>query len=475
MSKQSSFSLQELRIKHPVFRYNDYSWELTGERLVIAFDFKIEPDIVFKPEITIISSRIQEAGEINPAVLDNLIFNLGLVEMISYWKSVCSPVIEIKPGGLSGNQIAWWKDLMINGLGEFFFVNKIDFRAPDFLTIKADREFSENFESFDASEKEKDILVLTSGGKDTALTLSILQDAKKDFGSILLNPTGAALELASLCGASENIIIERRIAPKLLELNKEGYLNGHTPFSAYLGFLSVAVAVLFGYKNVIVSNERSSNEGNTTFLGKEINHQYTKTLEFERKFQNYVKNYLTSRVGYFSFLRPLYEIQIAAMLTKFKPVLGAFKSCNRNYRENSWCGNCPKCLAVYILIYPFLKDRPIESIFGKDPFENKENIKIVMDLIGFGDHKPFECVGTHEETAIGLFLGLEKARERYTELPAVWKYIAGQNVLDKFENLSEKADEILSEWDSQNALPEEFDNLLRHYYQDILLSSYATV
>lgn len=474
MTEQSpQFSISELRRKHPRFIYESYSWQIKDNNLVVSFNFKTEPNITFNPSITINSINYSKLKELRKDVVENLVFNLGLVEMISYWKATCSPIIEIKPNGLDEKQIAWWKDLIINGLGEFFFVNQIDFRGSEFLTIETNKPLSNNSQSYDNSAKEKGNLVLTSGGKDTALTLSILQDEEKDFGSILLNPTKAAFELAAICGAKESVIVERKIEPKLLELNKSGFLNGHTPFSSYLGFLSVLTAVLFGYKNVLVSNERSSNEGNTSFLGKEINHQYTKTLEFEQKFQKYVSDYLSCNVKYFSFLRPLYEIQIAAMLTNYNRVLGVFRSCNRNYKENSWCGNCPKCLAVYVMIFPFLKNNTIESIFEKEPFECEDNIKIVIDLIGLGTHKPFECVGTHEETVIGLFLGLEKAKEQYGELPKVWKYIEDNKILDNFRNLADKTREILTDWDKHHSIPQDFGDLLKKYYQKNLAEKYA--
>jgi UDP-N-acetyl-alpha-D-muramoyl-L-alanyl-L-glutamate epimerase len=459
-------SVFELRQKHPKFIYENYSWSLQGSDLIVSFSFKIEPDIVFNPYIKIQAVNPFRLQEIKPEIIENLVFNLGLVEMISYWKAACSPAIEIRPSGLDDVQTAWWKDLIINGLGEFFFVNKIDFRTDDFLTVKADQTRFSDYrqgQGYDDSEKVKDILVLTSGGKDTALTLSILKNENLNFSSVLLNPTKAALDLTEICGAEEAIIIERNIDSKLLELNKLGYLNGHTPFSAYLGFLSVFTAILFGYKNVLVSNERSSNEGNLSFLGREINHQYSKTLEFERKFQKYVYDYISSRVNYFSFLRPLYEIQIAAMLTKFKEAIGVFRSCNRNYKENTWCGNCPKCLAVYIMIYPFTENGMIKTIFGKEPFNKKDNIKIVNDLMGFGTHKPFECVGTHEETIIGLFKGLKKAKEEYTDLPKVWKYLDEHKILEKFQNLPDKVEEILTAWDENHCLPLQFEALLKKY------------
>ncbi|MCL1866541.1 MAG: hypothetical protein FWF82_03950, partial [Oscillospiraceae bacterium] len=68
------------------------------------------------------------------SVLRDLVFNLGMVELISYWKSACPPIVEVQCGSLDEWQINWWKKLYRNGLGEFFYINKIT-PKNDFMTI----------------------------------------------------------------------------------------------------------------------------------------------------------------------------------------------------------------------------------------------------------------------------------------------------------------------------------------------------
>src|SRR5204863_3654535 len=140
---------------------------------------------------------------------------------------------------------------------------------------------------------------------------------------------------------------------QLLDLNARGFLNGHTPFSAYLGFLGAVSLLLYGYTDVIVSNERSSDEGNVLYRGKDINHQYSKSFRFERMFDEYLQKYLITNGRYFSFVRPLYELQIGKLFADFPEFFDLFKSCNRN-RSDSWCGQCAKCLSVFLTLYPFV-------------------------------------------------------------------------------------------------------------------------
>ena len=84
-----------------------------------------------------ILTRLLIKGDIDTKNLDNLIFHLGMAEIPTYWKTTCSPEIIIKAGGLEKSQITWWHNLLIKGMGEFFFKNKINFLKPDFVKIKA--------------------------------------------------------------------------------------------------------------------------------------------------------------------------------------------------------------------------------------------------------------------------------------------------------------------------------------------------
>ena len=141
---------------------------------------------------------------------------------------------------------------------------------------------------------------------------------------MMLNPSSSAQEIARYVTAADPVIVRRTICPELLELNRRGYLNGHTPFSAYLAFLGTTCLLLNGYSNLIVANERSSDEGNLHYRGHDINHQYSKTFEFETKFDDYLRKYLVAEARYFSLVRPLYRIadrKVIFQFSRFFPTL----------------------------------------------------------------------------------------------------------------------------------------------------------
>lgn len=427
------------------FKYQKYNYFFENGILKISFDFFIEPDLNFTHKIEF--KNIKEKKD-----LDNFVFNIGLAILPSYYKCVCPPKIIIECGYLDKKQIKFWKKLYLNGLGEFFYQNKIDFTKKDFLTIESisDKKFKK-----DKIDSE-DILIPIGGGKDSIVTLSLLKG-----DCFALNKTK---EIKDTIQDKKFIDVKSIIDKKLLDLNNKGYYNGHTPFSAYLAFLTLLGAYLNDKKYIALSNERSSNEETTEYLGRKINHQYSKTFEFENDFRKYYKEYLIKEIEYFSFLRPLYEIQIAKLFSSLKNYHPIFLSCNEANKTKSgtvektlkWCGNCSKCLFVFTMLFPFLKEETFK-IFNKNLF-NDPNLKtITEELIGEKETKPFECIGERKESLIGFYLSAKYAKEKYFLLDYLEK-----NVFPKYKNLEKESKEILKAWNIKNNLPKNFETILKN-------------
>jgi hypothetical protein len=159
-------------------------------------------------------------------------------------------------------------------------------------------------------------------------------------------------------------------------------------------------------KHIALSNESSANE--STVLGQDVNHQYSKSIEFENDFRDYVKKIISGDFNYFSFLRPLNELKIAEYFSKFPKYHSVFRSCNVGSKDDIWCNNCAKCLFAYIILSPFIEPEKIIQLFGEDLL-NKENLKHEFEqLIGIKNTKPFECVGTIDEVNTALNLHIQR-------------------------------------------------------------------
>jgi len=449
-----NMSVERLREKHPTFTYKSFRIVRTDKNLTVDFNFVLEPGINFCPTVSIPCLEKSEKAEI-----ENLAFHLGLVELISYWKATCSPNIVVEAGQLNNQQIRWWHDLFIHGLGEFFFKNQIDFTKPEFLSINSTGK-APTYKRNERGVLPAGDLVMIGGGKDSIVTLETLKGNAVRKNVFMLNPTTAALNVTKEAGFSNPLIIRRELDPKLLELNKQGYLNGHTPFSAYLAFLGIFVGTLHDYQNIIASNEQSAGEGNILFHGLEANHQYSKSLRFEKMFRDYCAKYLSSDVQYFSFLRPLYELQIAKLFKSHSDQYSSFCSCNAN-RGESWCGACAKCAFVYLSLFPFLETEKIEKIFGKDFFTAPVIQKHIIDLVGLGEHKPFDCVGTVEESKIAVGLVIKKYQRENQPIPEFFAYLSDRLGLleEQIYNLFEQR--LRKDWNEEHFLPDKYAKLLK--------------
>ena len=172
-----------LRKKYPTFFYQGYTYKRSGKDLHISFDFAIPPDISFKPKVV-----IKNIPKKYPDI-ENMVFHLGLVEMISYWKATASPQIIIEAGYLSAKQIAWFKDLILQGMGEYFFLNKINFTKKDFLIITSPEIMSPKLglSRIPKSDLGDKVLVPIGGGKDAIVTLELLKKAKIPLRPFILN------------------------------------------------------------------------------------------------------------------------------------------------------------------------------------------------------------------------------------------------------------------------------------------------
>ena len=326
------------------------------------------------------------------------------------------------------------------------YLNSITVSEADLMEIEAVGE--KVFTKVDLPLDEK-CLVPVGGGKDSVVTLECLRDAMP-VTPLIVNPRGATLNCVRTAGYKDDdfIVINRTLDPTMLQLNAEGYLNGHTPFSALLAFISILVAFGSRSRYIALSNENSANE--STVPGTNINHQYSKSIEFERDFRNYVAENLSKEVQYFSFLRPLSELQIAKLFSQCEAYHPVFRSCNVGSKTDAWCGHCPKCLFTWIILSPFLSREKLVAIFGKDLMADESLRPILEELNGTAAVKPFECVGTVEEVRACLAATNEAPEWSLNPEPVEGSKGEGPSVTD-----------ILNRFNNEHFLPEKFEQILK--------------
>lgn len=383
----------ELRKKFDNISYDGFSCKENEKDVEINYFYTLG-EYRFVHKISILKKKFFIMENIKDK--DIFLFNLGMVELISYYKLACPKRVILRAGCLNDDQKEFWKKLFYKGLGEFRFVNNIDVSYDGFVDFENATKLQ-----FRKSQVDKlsGNLVPIGGGKDSVVTIELLKAQGGDNTCFIINPRGATTDTVNVAGykMEDSVEVIRKIDPKLIELNNEGFLNGHTPFSASLAFLGIFCALLSGKEFVVLSNESSANEATDEETG--ANHQYSKSLEFEIDFVKYVEKYINSHIKYFSLLRGMRELDIAKKFSEYKQYHKIFRSCNVGSKNggNEWCGECPKCLFVYIMLAPFMERDELVDIFGHDLLDDAKLQHYFNQLIGKEKTKPFECVGTRAE------------------------------------------------------------------------------
>ena len=113
-------------------------------------------------------------------------------------------------------------------------------------------------------------------------------------------------------------------------------------------------------------------------------------------------------LGYFSLLRPYSEARIAAIFSRVSRYDHVFSSCNENFKLAGhdgplWCGKCPKCHFVFLILAPVMGKDRLVGIFGQDLLAQPSHERSFRELTGLAGQKPWECVGEIEEAAACLF------------------------------------------------------------------------
>jgi len=378
------------------------SYHIDKKTDTVSFFYSFDNGLKFTETITLGGGKINWS-KISSVLVDKIIFNLHLVLGIGYYKAYCPKKIIIKSGILSKTEAEFWNKLYTKGLGEFFYRNKIDFRG----LINFPYQKTKTTKAINIKLSNR-VLLPWGGGKDSTVAAELLKEQGHDFTLTTLRDSNIQKETAKIA-QRPRIINGRTIDPLLIELNKQGVYNGHVPISAIYFWITVLTAALYDYRHIVYSNEGSANFGNVKYLGQEINHQYSKSLEFENDFRAYLKNFVTPDINLFSSLRQFSDLKISKLFSRYEKYFPVFSSCNRNFsitkKVNArWCGECPKCAFTFSQLAAFIDREKLINIFGQNLFAKKELLPVFQELWGEKRFKPFDCVGTPTEVKAALLL-----------------------------------------------------------------------
>ena len=370
----------------------------------------------------------------------------------------CPPSIEIVGEQLNPEQARFWDIVYTKGLGEFFYRNTVDFRG----LIRFPSELRPAQQPLPSAGQAGRILVPWGGGKDSAVTAELLKAAGMPFDLFSFGEHRLQMRMAERSGKRLLTLIHTP-DPKLAARTEDGsVLSGHIPYTATYTFASVLMALLGEYQWIAFSNERSANIGNVEYLGLTINHQWSKSGEFELMARNYINTFITPDIHVFSLLRPLSEVEIIKRFAKLPQYFDIFSSCNGNFfgeglrlgrTKTYWCGRCAKCAFVFAGLAAYLPKEVVVGIVGCDMYADESLVPLFSALLGIDSFKPFECVGTPDE----MIVAMHHAQESHSyDAEPIMSFFGGRVADRDFAALERAAH---SAGDVSN-IPKEFRRLL---------------
>jgi hypothetical protein len=383
------------------FKYKDFS--ISNDRRMSAFRYSVvTEDSVYEFKETLKWPEALKEGK----AIDSLHISLHIALGMSYYKTFIPPEIEL-PYELTQSDADFWNKVFTEGLGEFLYKNDLDssivanFKATPGSTASTDTNLT----------LRATTMLGIGGGKDSIVAGELLKEIKtkvKGFVLATKSNTGVTKDVAETMGI-DLLVVERTIDPQIKYVNDlpQSY-NGHIPVSAIIALVGAMVAVNNESSYIAVGNESSASIPQITWRGDAINHQWSKSFEFEKMFQKYLHETVSEDVHYFSAIRPLSSVAVARIFAMYPKYFNIFTSDNSQFKidnENSelrWTKDSSKMLSSFILLSPWMKEEDLISAFGLNPLDNESQEEMFVSLLGKSDKPVLDCVGTPEELIASL-------------------------------------------------------------------------
>lgn len=382
-------------MKHRAELFSYVDLEVTTDSLVATYHLDGR---VFREVVT-----FEGVGSLNEPAVIALAQLWFLLAGLSYYKAGAAKRIDVGalPFGVEGRRLL--EAALHDGLGEYSFRNELPLGD---VVIEGGTPVAQ----FEPSVDPNRILTPFGGGIDSVVTVTQL-NPQLDQALFVVSPSSGRfqpLEQTAAVTGLEIVRATRTLDPALLR-GDESFFNGHVPVTAMVTLLAAVAAVASGRGGVALSNEHSSSVANLRWDDREINHQWSKSLNAERRIADAIAERVGETLVVASFLRDRSELWVAKVFSEQTQFHQVFRSCNRAFsqvaerRADTWCGECDKCLFVNLVLAPFLSRRALRAIFSSEPLSDPQREAQLRTLVGIGlDHKPFECIGDPDESAVAL-------------------------------------------------------------------------
>jgi UDP-N-acetyl-alpha-D-muramoyl-L-alanyl-L-glutamate epimerase len=340
-----------------------------------------------------------------------------LLAGVSYYKTAAPPVIDLSTTPLTPREQRFLHAYYVNGLAEFAYRNGLTLN-PAMIVDSSDQILAQTIHDHEQRSGGRRALVPFGGGIDSIVTVEQVRRLADVALFVVSRPgdTYAAIEEPLAVTGLPVVRAEREIDPQLLRSAELGFLNGHVPVTGIISAIAVLAAVLDDRDAAVMSNEWSASIPTLEFDGKPVNHQYSKSAEFEEQFRAVLAASPAPLPEYFSWLRDRTELWVGDEFGSLDRYHSSFRSCNKAFyadparRLPYWCGECDKCCFIDLILAPFLSAEALGEIFAVkgEPLRHPELRGKFRGLLGAGA-KPFECVGEVNECRAAVLLAARRA------------------------------------------------------------------
>lgn len=390
------------------FRYEDYELDHAGLRLACHYSLGVRR---FTEEI---SFELDGAGAPHDAPSEEAVHAAArlvyFLAGVSYYKTAAPTVVDLGRHKTTRAERDFLRTFYIEGLGEFAYRNALDLSRLQIVGPALDQRAAVPLHAVDGRP-----LVPFGAGIDSIVTLESVREAVPSPSLFVVSRGGdrfAAIERAAAATGLPVVRASRSIDASVLDSARHGFSNGHVPVTGILSAIAVMAAILGGHDAIVMANERSASVPTIDAGGRRVNHQWSKSLEFEAPFRELLAGTFAPPPAYFSFLRARSELWVARRFSALERYHPVFCSCNRAFaidrarRLDEWCGRCDKCCFIDLVLAPFVPADALAAIFGgREPLRDEALAPRFLSLLGTGEGaKPFECVGDEDECRSAVLL-----------------------------------------------------------------------
>lgn len=393
------------------FVFDDYYFDhVSGEAV---FRYHLEGGLSYVERVHFVVTK-----EYDSEVLDRALFLAFMLIGISYYKAFPSCKVQLFSREIDDWQAEFFSRVYQEGLSQFAFENGLT---------------RDGLAEFTATGKHRlavpyggaGVIALQSGGKDSLLLATMLQEQNVDFSSLYISSGTKYPQVIDDIGRPVRLVQRHIDKVALQQAADAGGKNGHVPVTYIVLAISLVQVVLDGKNTVLAAIGHEGEEPHAWVDDLPVNHQWSKTWQAEQLFAEYIGRYVSPDIRVGSPLRQYSELKVAELFASRAWIKfgRSFSSCNvANYGQGvdnqqlGWCGRCPKCANAYLLFAPFVDAAELQDVFGgQDLFAIPDLVLTFKGLLGIDDvMKPFECIGEVDELRLAYHSALQNG---YQPLP----------------------------------------------------------